>query len=64
MSNSDEDDQKPNSYLDELKAEGADLLIRGPAEGSIDRARLSVIDAKIEQLTSPITSGDWKDPKD
>lgn len=54
----------PDSLLNELKQEGADLLIQGPDEGTADRARLDVIDAKIEQLTSPITSDDWSEPKD
>jgi len=64
MSNSTDDNQKPDPYLVELKEEGADLLIRGSSEESLVRARLSRIDAKIEQLTSPITSGDWTEPKE
>ncbi|WP_313331246.1 hypothetical protein [Comamonas sp.] len=64
MSNSTEDNIKPDPYLEELKEEGADLLIRGSGEESLLRARLSRIDAKIEQLTSPITSGDWTEPKE
>lgn len=64
MSNSTEDNQKSDPYLDELKEEGADLLLRGSSEESLERARLSRIDAKIEQLTTPITSGDWTESKD
>jgi len=64
MSNADEDDRKLDSYLEDLKAEGADLLIRAPQEGSVERARLSLIDAKIEQLTSPITKAGWNEPND
>lgn len=64
MSNTVEDHRKLDHYLEDLKEEGADLLIKKPAEGSIERARLSLIDAKIEQLTSPITKVGWKEPND
>lgn len=64
MSNSAEDDGKPDSYLRELKAEGADILIRGPKDDAHARARLSVIDAKIDQLTRPITSANWVEGED
>ncbi|WP_395027202.1 hypothetical protein [Comamonas odontotermitis] len=62
MQRSKEDDHPEDTYLDQLKGEGAELLIRSPPEGTVDRARLSLIDAKIEQLTSPIVVADWKKP--
>lgn len=64
MSDSAEDDGKPDSYLRELKAEGAELLIRAPKNDAHARARLSVIDAKIDQLTRPITSDSWVEGED
>ena len=57
-----EDDNPKDAYLYQLKVEGAELLIQSPPEGTVDRARLSLIDAKIEQLTSPIVVADWKKP--
>ncbi len=54
--------QEKDAYLDTLKAQGAELLAELPAEGTIEHARLSLIDAKIEQLTRPITAGSWKLP--
>ncbi|WP_312530527.1 hypothetical protein [Comamonas sp.] len=64
MTNSVKSEQQPDSYLNELKSEGAELLIRSTVDDVARRARLTLIDAKIEQLTSPITSGDWIDPQD
>ena len=57
-------DKEKDVYLEALKIQGAELLANAPAEGTIEHARLSLIDAKIEQLTSPITAGTWKAPKD
>lgn len=59
MSDSVEDDGTPDSYLKALKAEGAALLMQATQDDAHARARLSLIDAKIDQLTRPITSGSW-----
>jgi hypothetical protein len=59
MSDSVEDDATPDSYLKALKAEGAELLMQATQDDAKARARLSLIDAKIDQLTRPITSGSW-----
>lgn len=64
MSKQQENDHEKDVYLEALKIQGAELLANTPAEGTIEHARLSLIDAKIEQLTSPITAGTWKPPKD
>ncbi|MCS4295989.1 hypothetical protein M2375_004239 [Comamonas sp. BIGb0152] len=64
MSEQRKNDQEKDAYLESLKNQGAELLANAPAEGTIEHARLSLIDAKIEQLTSPITAGAWKPPKD
>ncbi len=64
MTSSYENDQQPDTYLNNLKSEGAELLIHSTSNDVARRARLTLIDAKIEQLTSPITSGDWVDPQD
>lgn len=64
MNSIEKSDNKDHSYLEELKTEGADLLISSPSEGTAEHARLGRIDAKIEQLTSPITTGVWIDPED
>lgn len=53
-----------DAYLRELKEQGAELLVHPPAEGTIEHARLSLIDAKIEQLTNPIVCGDWRESGD
>ena len=64
MSEQRKKDQEKDAYLEALKNQGAELLANAPAEGTIEHARLTLIDAKIEQLTSPITAGAWKLPKD
>lgn len=64
MSKQPDTDQEKNAYLEALKNQGAELLANAPVEGTIEHARLSLIDAKIEQLTSPITAGSWTAPKD
>lgn len=64
MTKTEKEVRTPDSLLKELKQEGAELLIQGPDDGTADRARLDVIDAKIEQLTSPITTGEWSEPTD
>lgn len=63
MSTQTGNDQEKDAYLDALKAQGAELLADLPAEGTIEHARLSLIDAKIEQLTRPITADSWKTPE-
>lgn len=62
MSKSNNEDK--DAYLQELKEQGAELLTHAPVEGTIEHARLSLIDAKIEQLTSPIVCGDWRESGD
>lgn len=57
MSDSAEDEGTPDSYLKALKAEGAELLMHAGKDDVHARARLSVIDAKIDQLTRPMTGG-------
>lgn len=64
MKSIEKNNNKEDSYLAKLKTEGADLLISDPSEGTPEHARLGRIDAKIEQLTSPITTGVWIDPED
>ncbi|TDS83660.1 hypothetical protein [Comamonas sp. JUb58] len=59
MSDSAEEGGTPDSYLKALKAEGAELLMQAAQDDAHARARLSLIDAKIDQLTRPITSGNW-----
>lgn len=50
-----------DDYLDRLKTEGASLLMQNPQEGTPEHAKMMLIDAKIDQLTSPITVPNWKD---
>lgn len=50
-----------DDYLEQLKAEGASLLMQNPQEGTPEHAKMMLIDAKIDQLTSPITVPNWKD---
>ena len=62
MSTQTGNDQEKDASLATRKAQGAELLAELPAEGTIEHARLSLIDAKIAQLTRPITAGSWKLP--
>ncbi|MCD2164100.1 hypothetical protein [Comamonas koreensis] len=57
MSDSAEEDGTPNSYLKALKAEGAELLMQASKDDVHARARLSLIDAKIDQLTRQMSRG-------
>jgi len=56
-----QEDAARDEYLDQLKAEGASLLMRNPQECTPEHAKMMLIDAKIDQLTSPITVPHWKD---
>lgn len=56
-----QEDAARDEYLDQLKAEGASLLMRNAQEGTPEHAKMMLIDAKIDQLTSPITVPHWKD---
>ncbi len=47
-----QEDAARDEYLDQLKAEGA---------STPEHAKMMLIDAKIDQLTSPITVPHWKD---
>lgn len=62
MSQLKQEDPAKDDYLDLLKAEGAHLLMQNPQEGTTELAKMMLIDAKIDQLTSPITVPHWKDP--
>ena len=62
MSQRKQEDAVIDDYLDQLKAEGASLLIQNPQEGTPEHAKMMLIDAKIDQLTSPITVPHWKEP--
>lgn len=64
MSDSAEEDGTPDTYLKALKAEGAELLMQATRDDAHARARLSLIDAKIDQLTRPITSESWVERED
>lgn len=61
MSQRKHEDPAKDDYLDLLRAEGASLLIQNPQEGSHEYAKMVLIDARIDQLTSPITVPHWKD---
>jgi len=56
-----QEDPAKDDYLDLLKEEGASLLMQNPQEGTLEHAKMMLIDAKIDQLTSPITVPHWRD---
>ncbi len=56
-----QEDAVKDDYLEQLKAEGASLLMQNPQEGTPEHAKMMLIDAKIDQLTSPITVPNWKE---
>ncbi|PWB19744.1 hypothetical protein DCO45_07415 [Comamonas sp. JNW] len=56
-----QEDAATGDYLEQLKAEGASLLMQNPQEGTPEHAKMMLIDAKIDQLTSPITVPNWKE---
>lgn len=61
MSQRKQEDPAKDDYLDLLKKEGASLLMQNPQEGTLEHAKMMLIDAKIDQLTSPITVPHWRD---
>lgn len=61
MSQSNKFDPATSNYLEQLKAEGAELLLSNPQYGSSAYAKLLLIEEKILQLTGPISVPDWRE---
>lgn len=63
MSKADADHQDVAQRLAALREEGAELLARRPAPGTSDHARLSLIDARIDELVKELAGGQGQPPE-